>query len=101
MASYKNRPHMTRHSLDLYSPLDRRISLADCSTIMAMAGVDIIHCDMESGHLEITYDLNQVDLDAIERRLLELGYVPKRDMLHQIRHNLAHFFEKNEIRSWT
>jgi len=93
-------PHMTRHTLDVSHPLGRHISRSDCHSITELPGVDVLTCDMDNGHLEVTYDLNQLHLDDIEQHLLKFGYIRKRDWFHQVRNDLAHFFEKNELRGF-
>jgi hypothetical protein len=94
----RNRPHMTRHALDVVSPLGEHLKRSDCQSIITLPGIDTLICDMDSGHMDITYDLNMVHLDVIEDHLMRLGYVRKRDIFHQLRNDLAHFFERNELR---
>jgi hypothetical protein len=95
----KTKPRITRHTLDVTHPLGRRLSNEECHSITELPGINTLTCDIDRGHLEITYDLNRLHLDNIEHHLLKLGYIRKRDLFHKIRNDLAHFFEKNEMRA--
>jgi hypothetical protein len=97
--SYKRKHHLTRHSLDVVHPMGQRLSQQECRSITNLPGIDTLICDLERGHMEITYDLDEIHLQDIEQYLVTLGYIRKRDLFHQIRNNLAHFFEKNESRA--
>jgi hypothetical protein len=94
----KTKQHLTRHSLDVVSPKGKHLTQDDCRSITDLPGVDTVLCDMDKGHLDLTYNLEQLHLHHIEEHLLKLGYIRKLDLFHQVRNDLAHFFEKNEIR---
>ena len=93
------KPQMTRHALDVCHPLGRHLTHDNCRSITEMPGIDMLTYDMDSGHIAVTYDLHRVHLDDIEDKLRTFGFVRKRDLFHQIRHSLAHFFEGNEMRA--
>ncbi|MBF0380625.1 MAG: hypothetical protein HQL69_06390 [Magnetococcales bacterium] len=95
---HKTKYRLTRHTLDVESPKGRHLSHEDCHSITELPGVDTVVCDMDKGHLELTYNLKQLRLHHIEEHLLKLGYIRKMDFFHQVRNDLAHFFEDNEVR---
>ena len=90
-------PHMVTHVLDVVHPLGHHLSRIERNDIMDMPGIQMIICNVDSGHIEVTYDLKMIHLDSIEEHLLELGYMRKGDPFHRIRNGLAHFVERNEM----
>jgi|SaaInl7_150m_RNA_FD_contig_21_186508_length_456_multi_26_in_0_out_0_1 hypothetical protein len=98
IANRKTKQHLIRHSLDVVSPKGRHLSREDCHSITDLPGVDTLICDMDKGHLELTYNLERLRLHHVEEHLLKLGYIRKMDLFHQVRNDLAHFFEDNEVR---
>ncbi|MBF0444144.1 MAG: hypothetical protein HQL68_01035 [Magnetococcales bacterium] len=97
-AKGNHKQHLTRHSLDVVSPKGKHLSCEDCHSITDLTGVDTLVCDMDEGHLDLTYNPEQIRLSHIEQHLLKLGYIRKLDLFHQFRNDLAHFFEANEVR---
>jgi hypothetical protein len=93
----KLKPHITRHTLEIMHPLGHTLSQADRQSLAELPGIDFIIYDPESGHLDITYDLNQIHLDDIETHLMDEGYLCKEDLINHLRHAMAHFLERSEL----
>ena len=98
ISKHRTKQHLTRHSLDVESPNGRQLTREDCRSIADLTGVDTLICDMDKGHLELTYNLEHLRLHHVEEHLQKLGYIRKMGFFHQVRNDLAHFFEENEAR---
>jgi hypothetical protein len=93
----KHTPCITKHAVDVFHPFDAHLTREDVHQLSEVSGIYGVTCDHDSGHVEVIYDLQIIHLDDIEERLMELGYLRKRDLFHRIRNGLAHFVETNEI----
>jgi hypothetical protein len=93
----KGTPHITTHSVDVFHPFDAHLTRGEIHNLSEVEGIYSVSCDPDSGHVEVTYDLQLIHLDDIEDKLMEFGYILKRDLFHRIRNGLAHFVETNEI----
>jgi|SaaInl7_135m_RNA_FD_contig_31_1214346_length_1963_multi_8_in_0_out_0_3 hypothetical protein len=93
----KHVPYMTTHTVDVFHPFGAHLTQGEVHSLSETPGITSVMCDPDSGHVDVTYDLQLIHLDDIEQRLLELGYIRKTDLYHRIKNGMAHFIEKNEI----
>jgi len=61
-----------------------------------LPGVQNVRADYQEGIVEIEYDVRQVQLQAIEKRIQELGYSLKMNWWERLRLGIIHFTEENE-----
>ena len=99
----KGTPHLTTHTLDVVHPFGFPLSLTQRRELTNLTGVHRLTCDLESGHLEVTYNLDKIHLESIENYMLVLGYIRKGGLAYRVRNHLAHFAERAdmEIYSWS
>ena len=97
-ASRHQGPRITTHALDLWNPTGNSLTLDDMRRVMEIPGVYRVACDIDKGQLEATYDLAQLNLAVIEGKLLELGFIRKRDFYHDLKYRLIHYMEQGEMK---
>lgn len=61
-----------------------------------LSGVQEVHADHRRGIVDIIYDLEQLTLDEVERRVENLGYRPDGGFWSKVKRGWFHFTEDNE-----
>ena len=77
------------------------ISCAGCektiSDLLAdMDGIQEVRVDSQSGKVSVVYDLLKTDLEKIERKIGEAGYLIHENLFNRLKDTYIHFAETNE-----
>nr|VFJ60135.1 MAG: Copper chaperone CopZ [Candidatus Kentron sp. DK] len=61
----------------------------------ALPGIHQVYADHRMGRVKVTYDLFVTQLQAVERKLSQLGYSPNDGFVPRIKRGWIHYTEQN------
>ncbi len=86
-----------KHIIKVDNIKDEKSSKKIEEKLQRMLGVNKVNANHQKGNLRVTYNLKFTNFMVLEKKLMELGYRPKSDILNSLKRSFINFTEKNEI----
>lgn len=91
-----DRSHLVTRTLKITEMVCSGCDEIITDAVATLAGVQAVKPNWRKSLLSVTYDLQKVRIQEVEKILTEIGYPPDSGFFHRTKRGWLHFTERNE-----